>query len=66
MPTYDYKCKECDHLFEVLQGINDDKFTKCPECSKESLQRLIGRGGMIVFKGSGFFETDYNNKNTRM
>ena len=66
MPTYDYKCNKCEHLFEVLQGINADKLTTCPECKEEALKRLIGAGGMIVFKGSGFYETDYNNKNIRM
>ena len=65
MPTYDYKCNKCDHSFEVLQSINADKLTTCPECKKEALQRLIGTGGMIVFKGGGFYDTDYNNKHIR-
>ncbi len=59
MPTYDYQCDACDHKFELYQGINDDKKKKCPECGKLKLRRLIGTGSAIIFKGSGFYKTDY-------
>lgn len=59
MPTYDYKCKECSHEFEAFQSMSADVLTECPECKEESLQRLIGTGAGLVFKGSGFYETDY-------
>jgi putative FmdB family regulatory protein len=62
MPTYEYKCDKCDHLFEVYQSMKDDKLTKCPECGKKSLRRLIGTGSGLIFKGSGFYLTDYKNK----
>ena len=59
MPTYDYACKNCGHRFEVFQSITEKKLRKCPECGKLSLERLIGPGGAILFKGSGFYITDY-------
>ena len=59
MPTYDYECDACGHAFEIFQGINDPVKKKCPECSKLKLRRLFGTGAAIVFKGSGFYETDY-------
>lgn len=59
MPTYDYECAACEHKFEHFQGINDALLTKCPECGKKKLRRLIGAGGAVVFKGSGFYQTDY-------
>ncbi len=59
MPTYDYECDSCSHTFELFQGINDPVQTKCPECGKKKLRRLFGTGGAIVFKGSGFYQTDY-------
>lgn len=59
MPTYEYQCKECDHQFEELQLITAKPFRKCPECGKRKLIRLIGPGGGIIFKGSGFYATDY-------
>lgn len=62
MPTYEYKCDDCEHLFEVYQSMKDDKLTKCPECGKETLRRLIGTGSGLIFKGSGFYLTDYKNK----
>ena len=62
MPTYEYKCNNCDHLFEIYQSMKDDKLTKCPECGKKTLRRLIGTGGGLIFKGSGFYLTDYKNK----
>ena len=63
MPTYDYECDACAHKFEQFQGINDPVLTKCPECKKKKLRRLFGTGGAIVFKGSGFYQTDYRSEN---
>ena len=63
MPTYDYHCDACEHEFEVFQSINDPKKRKCPECGKNKLRRLFGTGGAIVFKGSGFYQTDYRSDN---
>lgn len=62
MPTYDYECDACGHTLEIFQGINDPKKKKCPECGKNKLQRLFGTGAAIVFKGSGFYETDYRSE----
>lgn len=62
MPTYDYQCSACDHTFEVFQGINDPVKKKCPECGKNKLNRLFGTGAAIVFKGSGFYQTDYRSE----
>ena len=59
MPTYDYECNACGHPFELFQGINDPIKRKCPECGRLKLQRLFGTGAAVVFKGSGFYETDY-------
>jgi putative FmdB family regulatory protein len=59
MPTYDYECDGCGHNFELFQGINDAVKKKCPECGKNKLKRLFGSGAAIVFKGSGFYQTDY-------
>lgn len=61
MPTYDYECKKCGHVFEVFQSIHADPLKKCPKC-KGKIQRLIGGGGGILFKGSGFYQTDYRSK----
>lgn len=62
MPTYDYECDACAHKFEHYQGINDEVLKKCPECKKNKLRRLIGKGGAVVFKGSGFYQTDYRSE----
>jgi putative FmdB family regulatory protein len=59
MPTYDYECDACGHTFDVFQTISAAKKRKCPECGKPKLRRLIGAGAAIVFKGSGFYQTDY-------
>ena len=59
MPTYDYQCDACDHTFELFQSITAATKRKCPECGKLKLRRLIGPGAAIVFKGSGFYQTDY-------
>lgn len=59
MPTYDYVCDACQHEFEHFQSIKDEPLKKCPECGRKKLRRLIGPGAAIVFKGSGFYKTDY-------
>ncbi len=59
MPTYDYKCDNCDHVMEVFQSITAAAKKKCPECGKLKLKRLLGTGAGLIFKGSGFYETDY-------
>ena len=62
MPTYDYECEACGHEMELFQGINDPVQKKCPECGKSKLRRLFGTGAAIVFKGSGFYQTDYRSE----
>jgi putative FmdB family regulatory protein len=59
MPTYDYECDACGNKFEHFQSIKDPVLTKCPKCKKKKLRRLFGTGGAIMFKGSGFYITDY-------
>src|SRR5580704_5417448 len=59
MPTYEYVCGECQHAFEAFQSIMADPLRECPECKKQSLKRLIGAGAGLIFKGSGFYCTDY-------
>lgn len=59
MPTYDYVCDGCGHAFELFQSMSDPVKKTCPKCGKKKLRRLIGAGGAIVFKGSGFYKTDY-------
>ena len=59
MPTYDYECDACGYEMELFQGIKDPVKKKCPECGKNKLRRLFGTGAAIVFKGSGFYQTDY-------
>ncbi len=59
MPTYEYICTACDHEFEEFQSMSAKSLTKCPECGKAKLQRKIGLGAGILFKGGGFYETDY-------
>ena len=62
MPTYQYECDACKHTFEILQSMLDEKLKKCPQCKEKKLHRLIGSGSGIIFKGSGFYETDYKRK----
>ncbi len=59
MPTYDYECRNCRHTFEAFHSIKDEPLRKCPKCGKSSLRRLFGGGLGIIFKGSGFYTTDY-------
>ncbi len=58
MPTYEYECTKCTHRFEVFQSIKDEPLKRCPEC-KCRIKRLLGTGAGIIFKGSGFYQTDY-------
>ncbi len=62
MPTYEYICDNCQHQFEQFQSIKARPIRKCPECGKLSVQRLIGAGAGIIFKGSGFYQTDYRSE----
>ena len=59
MPTYEYQCKSCNNRFEQYQSMKDAALRKCPSCGKNTLERLIGTGAAIIFKGSGFYQTDY-------
>lgn len=59
MPTYDYECQKCQHTWELFQPITSKPVKKCPECGKSSARRVIGPGAAILFKGSGFYLTDY-------
>jgi len=62
MPIYEYQCKNCGHILDELQSIKEPPLLKCPVCKKDTLQRLIGTGAGLIFKGSGFYLTDYKNK----
>ena len=62
MPTYDYVCDACGHEFEEFQYIKEEPLKKCPRCKKMKLRRLIGAGSGIIFKGSGFYQTDYRSE----
>jgi len=59
MPTYEYQCEKCGHRFEKFQSMTASVLRKCPKCGKSSLKRLIGTGAGVIFKGSGFYQTDY-------
>ena len=62
MPTYDYICDACEHAWELFQKMTDDPIKKCPECGKKKAVRQFGTGAAIMFKGSGFYETDYRSE----
>lgn len=62
MPTYEYLCEECGDAFELFQQMSAPVKKKCSECGKLKLKRLIGRGSAVMFKGSGFYETDYRSE----
>ena len=65
MPTYDYECNACGHAFERWQEMSARKLRTCPECGKRRLIRLVGAGAGVIFRGSGFYETDYKRKESR-
>jgi putative FmdB family regulatory protein len=62
MPTYDYACDACRHEFEVFEPISAQPRKKCPKCKKSKLRRLFGAGAGLIFKGSGFYQTDYRSE----
>lgn len=64
MPTYEYKCTHCGHHFEIMQKMTAKPLEKCPKCNQK-LRRLIGAGAGIIFKGSGFYATDYRKKTAK-
>jgi len=65
MPTYSYKCTDCGHDFERFQSITAGPIRKCPNCGKLQARRLLGTGSGILFKGSGFYQTDYRSSTYR-
>ncbi len=65
MPTYDYICNDCNKMHEYFQSMSDNPLTKCPECKKNSLRRVISGGTGLIFKGSGYYLTDYKNKKNK-
>jgi len=65
MPTYDYECEACGHKFEKFQSITARPIRKCPKCGKRQVRRLLGMGAGIIFKGSGFYQTDYRSESYR-
>lgn len=64
MPTYEYVCKECGHEFDFFQSMKDKPLTDCPSCGKPTLKKKLGTGAGIIFKGSGFYCTDFKNKSS--
>jgi putative FmdB family regulatory protein len=66
MPTYDYVCQECGHEFEEFQSITAAVLTDCPACKKSALKRLLGTGAGLIFKGSGFYATDYKSQSGKI
>jgi putative FmdB family regulatory protein len=62
MPTYEYQCDACDHNFDEFQSFTDKPLKKCPKCGKSKLRRVFGTGAAIIFKGSGFYQTDYRSE----
>jgi putative FmdB family regulatory protein len=65
MPTYRYVCKNCKHELEELQSINDPPLVRCPRCGTDNLARVLGGGAGVIFKGSGFYLTDYGKSGTK-
>jgi putative FmdB family regulatory protein len=62
MPTYDYVCRACGHELEIFQSMKDAPLRQCPKCGKKALERKIGTGAAVLFKGSGFYQTDYRSE----
>jgi len=65
VPTYEYRCSACDHSFELFQSIKARSVRKCPQCGKLKVKRLIGIGAGVIFKGNGFYQTDYRSESYR-
>jgi|TARA_B110000967_G_scaffold203231_1_gene243527 putative FmdB family regulatory protein len=65
MPTYDYICKKCEKMFEYFQSMSDAPKKECPDCKENSLRRIISGGTGLIFKGSGYYLTDYKNKKSK-
>src|SRR5438874_12303688 len=62
MPTYEYHCDACEHNFDEFQSMSEEPLKKCPRCGKKKLRRVYGPGAAILFKGSGFYQTDYRSE----
>ena len=62
MPTYEYQCDACEHNFDEFQSMSEPALTKCPKCGKKKLRRVFGAGAAVIFKGSGFYQTDYRSE----
>jgi putative FmdB family regulatory protein len=62
MPTYEYHCDACEHNFDEFQSMSEAPLKKCPQCGKLKLRRVFGTGAAVLFKGSGFYQTDYRNE----
>ena len=62
MPTYEYQCDACNHNFDDFHSMSDKPLTKCPKCGKKKLRRAFGTGAAVIFKGSGFYQTDYRSE----
>jgi putative FmdB family regulatory protein len=65
MPTYEYVCDHCEHHFELFQQMTDPVKRKCPECGRLALRRLVGAGAGVLFRGNGFYQTDYRSVSYR-
>lgn len=62
MPTYEYQCDACEHNFDEFQSMSEKPLKKCPKCGKRKLRRVFGTGAAVIFKGSGFYQTDYRSE----
>jgi putative FmdB family regulatory protein len=62
MPTYEYQCDACEHNFDEFQSFSEKPLKKCPKCGKPKLRRVFGTGAAVIFKGSGFYQTDYRSE----
>lgn len=62
MPTYEYECQACGHRFDEFQSMKEEPLTRCPECKKKKLRRLFGTGAALLFRGDGFYQTDYRSE----
>ena len=65
MPTYDYICSKCNKMYEFFQSMSENALTKCPKCEIDTLRRIISGGTGLIFKGSGYYLTDYKNKKVK-